>query len=455
MKKIRIDVKENVEKYIDKVFKSIEQLYDEKMINPLYFLDVIYLSSIVLFLYNEENKTKRSGLHVNAEKWDEIGYKLCYEMKRYIENDHPHKDRIGMISGFGYCCFAVEQYSEASGRLKNFSASLHKLFLEETFERSSLYKLKYDRTNSNDFDSISGVSGWLYYLLDYDKCDDKQLYEKSMNAMIDYLIGLTNTHDYKGKKAYNFHIPREELFLDTEKERNPNGIYNFGMSHGIIAPMLALSKAYTKGFRSGDVKQSVDIIYKLYKDFESNTEDSVYWPAQLSYDDYLKNTVTDTKNFASSWCYGNCGVLMGLIMTAENMGWKEEKKALQSKLEKVLNRGIEDYYLVSPALCHGFSGVLATRLFNKRNLMNVTDVPDSESRTETEYLEEAVQKIIGVSEQNTVLAIRNPEEIENEYGRLEGFIGDYSFLNGVTGIVAVFCELLYEFDDYRKILLIS
>ena len=60
-----------------------------------------------------------------------------------------------------------------------------------------------------------------------------------------------------------------------------------------------------------------------------------------------------------------------------------------------------------------------------------------------------------IRDRNTVLAIRNPEEIENEYGRLEGFIGDYSFLNGVTGIVAVLCELLYGFDDYRKILLIS
>ena len=74
---------------------------------------------------------------------------------------------------------------------------------------------------------------------------------------------------------------------------------------------------------------------------------------------------------------------------------------------------------------------------------------------EIKYLEENVKKIIDISEKNTTLAISNPEDIENEYGRLEGFIGDYSFLNGVTGIVGVLCELLYGFNNYRKILLIS
>ncbi len=443
MNKIRMNVKESAETYVDKVFKSVEQSYDEKTLNFLNYANMIYLSSIGI------------SLGKNTQKWDEIGYKLCYEMKGYIENYHPHKASIGMHSGFGYTCFAVEQYSKASGRLKSFSASLHKLFLEEAFERSNQYKLKYDRTNSNDFDSISGVSGWLYYLLDYDKCEDKELYQKSISAMIGYLTELTNMHDYKDGRAYNFHIPREELFLDTEKERNPNGIYNFGMSHGIVAPMLALSKAYAKGFESESVKQAVDIIYKFYKDFEIDTGDTIYWPAQLSYDDYIENTVGDSKHFASSWCYGNSGVLMGLIMTAENMGWKEEQKLWQAKLEKVLHRGIENYYLASPALCHGFSGVLATRLFSKRGLSEEIDDFDGESGMEIEYLEEAIQKIIEVSEQNTDLAIRHPEEIENEDGRLEGYIGEYTLLNGVTGIVAVFCELLYGLDDYRKILLIS
>ena len=443
MKKISMDLKLSVEEYIDKVLKSVEQSYEENTIDPLYYSDIIYLSSVAI------------SLGKDIKKWDEIGYKFCYKIKKCIENYKLHKGSIGMHLGFGYICFAVDQYSNVSRRLEKFSVTLHKMFLEEAIERSEAYKLKYSRTNSNDYDSVSGVSGWLYYLLDYDKNDNKQLYEKSIYSMIDYLIKLTNSHDYKGREVYNFHIPREELFLDTEKELNPNGIYNFGMSHGIIAPMLALSKAYAKGFKSNEIKKTVNIIYKLYKDFEINTEDSVYWPAQLSYDDYPKKILKDKAHLASSWCYGNCGVLMGLIMTAENMGWKNEQKILQLKLEKVLNRGIENYYLVSPALCHGFSSVLATRLSSKRILINSIDSLDDNEIIEIKYLEENVKKIIDISEKNTTLAISNPEDIENEYGRLEGFIGDYSFLNGVTGIVGVLCELLYGFNNYRKILLIS
>ncbi len=433
MNVIRDDFKKNVEKYIDRVLVSVEQLYDEKKLNPLHFMDIIYLSSLAI------------SLDKNVAKWTEIGYTLCYEMKGYIENYYPHKHGISMLTGFGYCCFAIEQFSKETHRLKGFSVSIHKLFLKEAYERANQYKLRYENTNSNDFDAISGVSGWLYYLVDYDKCEDKYLYEKAINAMIDYLVELTDTHDYKGDQVYNFHVPREKLFLESEKENYPNGIYNFGMSHGIIAPMLALSKVHAKGFRKEGVEQAINVIYQFYKDFEISTDDSVYWPAQLSYEDYLKNTVEESKHYASSWCYGNTGILMGLIMTAENMNWKEELNLLQDKLEKVLNRGIEHYFLASPALCHGYSSVLTTRLFRGRN----SGVDD------TAYIEENIAKIIDTSNQNTLLVKSDPNQIETEEGRLEGFIGDYSLLTGTTGIVAVFCELLYEIDDYRKILLIS
>ena len=66
-----------------------------------------------------------------------------------------------------------------------------------------------------------------------------------------------------------------------------------------------------------------------------------------------------------------------------------------------------------------------------------------------------MNRIIKLSNDNSQIAKDNPNKIENEDGRLEGYLGDYSILNGVTGIIAVFSELLYNIDDYRKILLIG
>ena len=70
-------------------------------------------------------------------------------------------------------------------------------------------------------------------------------------------------------------------------------------------------------------------------------------------------------------------------------------------------------------------------------------------------VETHVKEIIRLSEYSTKIAELFPDQIENDEGHLEGYIGEYSLLNGVTGIVACFAELFYGVTEYRKLLMIG
>ena len=61
MKKISMDLKLSVEEYIDKVLKSVEQSYEENTIDPLYYSDIIYLSSVAISLGKDNHNHPSKG----------------------------------------------------------------------------------------------------------------------------------------------------------------------------------------------------------------------------------------------------------------------------------------------------------------------------------------------------------------------------------------------------------
>lgn len=81
MKKISMDLKLSVEEYIDKVLKSVEQSYEENTIDPLYYSDIIYLSSVAI------------SLGKDIKKWDEIGISFVTKLKNVLKITNYTKDQ--------------------------------------------------------------------------------------------------------------------------------------------------------------------------------------------------------------------------------------------------------------------------------------------------------------------------------------------------------------------------
>ncbi len=434
-----IKVSENLEyemhKYMQKIFRETEKIYMKGELNPINFADIIYLASIAI------------KMGQNKEKWEEIGFKLCYEIKQCVEIYKIHQGNTAILAGFGYICFAVKNYADVSGHLKKFSESLHKLLVEETKKKMDFKKDNWESTKSDDFDCISGASGLLLYLTTFDDILDGDLYKDVIVALSDYLINLTKTHTYLDNETYNFHIPCEMQYLEEEKKKFPNGNFNFGMAHGMVGPLVALSRVYRKGYNSAELLNAIEVLFEFYRTFSVEVGENTYWPGQLSYEDFKKQCVSaESIHYASSWCYGNVGILCGLIYTCENMEWLDEQKKLERSLFAALNKPLKEFYLVSPALCHGLSGILCALIFLSKRCNDEKLSDKSES---------VIKRIITLSNRNTKWARLAPEEVETEMGRLEGYLGEYSMLNGVTGIVSVFAEILYEIDVYRSLIMLS
>ena len=426
--------KEKIDKYMKKVFVHAESIYKKADLKPENYADFIFLSAIAIKINYKRNL------------WDEIGFNLSYKIKKLIEIHGIHKDNISMFGGFGYMCFAISCYSHHSGRLKSFSNSINSLLAKEVGDKSIKLKYSFDSTKFDNYDCISGISGALYYLLECDLKKDEACND-SIKAAVDYLIALTKKHRYKNSFVHNFHIPCEMQYLESEKKSFPNGNFNFGMAHGIMGPLVALSKAYKFGYKLNELKDAIDTYFEMYEEFVVLENDIAYWPGQISYEEYLNKTINDTSiHYASSWCYGNIGILGGMITACKNLGWTEKKENLCKQLICAMHKPLDDFYLVSPSLCHGYSSILSGYIMTIKNKIDICDHLE---------LEACVDRIIKLSNDNSQIAKDNPNKIENEDGRLEGYLGDYSILNGVTGIIAVFSELLYNIDDYRKILLIG
>ncbi|WP_291580908.1 lanthionine synthetase LanC family protein [Clostridium sp. UBA6640] len=423
---------QKLQNYIDRTLDCIKSDYEKNEIKYIYYADILHLSAIAY--KTDEHK----------DKWEEIGYQMCCKIKDFIENYHTYKNNVSILAGFGYMCYAVELYSQNTGRLKRFSKSMHTLLMKETKSIAKTSQKNYEHTEMSNYDCVSGVSGVLYYLLDYR--DDDELYKETIEEAIKYLVKLASTHNYKDEMIYNFHIQSQQQFNDEEKVLYPNGNFNFGMAHGVIAPLVALSKAYSYGYKNENLKTAINTILKFYNDFRVIKNGISYWPGQLSFEEYKNNKVEDDSiHYACSWCYGNIGILRGLMLTAQNMELKDLSEFYKSELIKVLELPLEQFYVVSPALCHGYSSVLAAKIC----LMN-----ESSGQSMEYGIDKIIDKIISLSEYNTDQVHKDMSLIENKEGRLEGCIGEYSLLSGVTGIILVFLDLLYGVNNYKKILML-
>lgn len=163
LEKCQYDISKEVEKDLEFTIRYCLNIYCDK--TSIDFNKVEFLYTIMEIYPLLEEK----------EKWEKIGYEICKGMKYALEN----KTRMGvpgMFSGLGKSAFAVRAFSERTGQLTKFSYSLNILLLETTIQYVELIKQNSLFNSTRFYDVISGVSGVLYYLLDFEwrECDRKK-----------------------------------------------------------------------------------------------------------------------------------------------------------------------------------------------------------------------------------------------------------------------------------------
>ncbi len=419
-----------IKKYIDLQFNYIESQYNNNLINPKYYSDIILLLAEALPILDEKNK------------WIEIGYNICKGIKQDLEYYSVGSNEISMISGFGYTCFALNRFAREAKILVNFSSTINKILLQCLVNKVQSFESKEYSIATQDYDIIMGVSGALYYLLDFD-FDDKE--RSSITSSLNYLISLGNCHKYRGNNVINFHIENRNLFY-ADREQYPNGSINLGISHGMMGPMITLSKAFKLGYRPDGLESAVTTIFEIYEKLKCNKENIPYWPGQISIDQFV-NFENEEKNvtyhLTSSWCYGNVGISQGLLQVAENMGWK--KDGIEKDLIAIIENK-EKYNLFSPGLCHGYSSILAIMIVRyihsgKKDYIN--------------GIEYVITEIVRLYENNNDYLDGNIETLKEKDHFYEGYRKDLSLLTGSSGILLSLISCLKKEIGFNTILAIN
>ena len=185
--------------------------------------------------------------------------------------------------------------------------------------------------SKENFDLVHGASGTLLCLLHI-----LDIYGSKIHLKLSYWIHkLTNLLEHLIINKLNNKI-YGEFFSDL------------GVSHGISGTINVLNASYKRGFTSSTLLQTL----QQSKDFLINS--IIFY-----HNSYIIPNTLDNKPLThrDAWCYGTPGVSLVLYNIGHTL--KDENTINISKFlsSETLQRSSNQRKLISPTLCHGYSGL--------------------------------------------------------------------------------------------------
>ncbi len=326
---------------------------------------------------------------------------------------------IGMQQSVGSIAFSLRLLNKKGMNVIQFQKYFDGLIAEYYYTHIDLY---YQKPVAPIFyDSIYGLSGMLNYCLDY--ClEQKEVIEGVMK----YLVSLTEINDRNVIRYFIMELPR---YATEETESVP--YLDFGMAHGMMSPLLVLSKAREIGFRVEGIDSAIQILREHYREYElQSKEGTLKYPTQLSLEAYYSKYV-DRCSFNNGWCYGNGSIVFGLMRVARACGDGKEFLYYKDNLWKIMSRDIRESGFFEPIVCHGYASVLLLQM--------------------CVYLETKEEKFLTDLETNLIATLKCHEEFLGK----ESYIKNYSLLEGAAGVILALLKAMGETIESSRLLLLE
>ncbi len=214
----------------------------------------------------------------------------------------------------------------------------------------ALAELVMPRRPIRSYDLISGLAGWGVY------CVERGPGSRAGECFVRIVDHLEALAERRDGRACWFTPP--EAMPEHQRETAPEGYYNVGMAHGAAGVLAMLGLAQASGLADERIPGLVTAGARWILEQER--------PEDLSL--RFVNWVARGRNERRSrfaWCYGDPGVIVGLVVAARGIGDAELCETMLVHARRAADLSIEHPDVRDAALCHGAAGVghIFNRLF--------------------------------------------------------------------------------------------
>lgn len=248
---------------------------------------------------------------------------------------------IGYV-GLGYLLNAYNCAKEYDIVLEK----LNQFILSYAYKYLDLNIIKNKKLMNSHYDIINGICCIGIYLIEFNI--DNSYVIKS----VDYLNMLFG----ESKELFsNFKIYTENITNMYYKKINCDGYIDLSLSHGILGCAAYLAKSLMV-YDCNKTKETLNFIISQFINNYFDMCSKGYFPSSLIYDSNKQKYIVNYSD-RSSWCYG---ILGGLRVVYEILLLIHDYK-LRDKIIKYILKlqyiGINNYNLICPTFCHGYSGI--------------------------------------------------------------------------------------------------
>ncbi len=350
---------------------------------------------------------------------------------------------LGFFDGYAQIGSIIKNYSKITGQYQKFTCTFEQLFVNNVKELLKEYTSKKYEVKTAAFDVISGMAGIVQYLLELDaKITKKVLYEASI-----YLCNLTEEVMYKNRKVPGWFVAGNNILVEMERKRYPNGQVNYGFAHGITGVLASLIKLGENGINKSKVDESIKRILSEIKKVEYVSDEGIYfYPGLLDIENYIDGKYYDGTNLRMSWCYGSISILYTLYRAYYYIKDYDSCEKILNSIEIIAQKGNNCWKLESPIICHGFAGTAHIfKLFSiKRKSVHIC----------TAY-KQLIDLILGTYNQKNKYGFKDIyyKEIDGTYKKI--FEDKNSFLEGSSGIISVLLGFWKENEHVSSLMLLD
>jgi lantibiotic biosynthesis protein len=290
------------------------------------------------------------------EEWDLVGHQMLVALQQALSRQPV--DSPALWGGLAGVVMGVRALSRGGTRYRSMSTHLEAALASMTHQALPFIEAQLADGNlrMTHYDAIQGVTGVGRTLL---LLKDQPQMLALLEDVLKYLVRLTAPRERDGVEMPGWYIKREHLFRERDKQMYPNGNFNLGLSHGITGPMALMALALREGVEVPGQRETLRRIGEWLLAWKAEDEYGIVWPGLVSWEQFVAGGMEDRlPSHQESWCYGAPGIARVLWFAGDVLGETGWKETAVEACRATNRRPEEQWAIISPTFCHGYSGVL-------------------------------------------------------------------------------------------------